>query len=172
MLAEELRGLGSSHIDSSELAERLRQKQEHISELKKKQSELARLTSVASKNEPASKSPSREPKPKQGQPNDIIAQACTTPYLLSGATIIATTCRHPHFCSVQQPKRSRQWRKHPTATPNPTRMDPLRRWQWLPIPTLKTEHRVPVPALQASTPQLVPPRTRQMMVLPLAMGNR
>ena len=50
-LAEELRQLGSGHGDSGALEERLRQKKEHIADLKKKQGELARLTSVASHNE-------------------------------------------------------------------------------------------------------------------------
>ena len=50
-LAEELRQLGAGHSDSNALEERLRKKKEHIADLKKKQGELARLTSVASHNE-------------------------------------------------------------------------------------------------------------------------
>jgi myosin heavy subunit len=50
-LSEELKKLDKNHSGGKELAERLRQKQEQVAGLKKKQAELTRLTAVASRNE-------------------------------------------------------------------------------------------------------------------------
>lgn len=50
-LSEELKLLDENHSSGKEVAERLKRKQQQLAELKKKKAELARLTSVASKNE-------------------------------------------------------------------------------------------------------------------------
>jgi hypothetical protein len=50
-LSEELKKLDKNHSKGKELAERLRQKQEQVAALRKKQAELTRLTAVASRNE-------------------------------------------------------------------------------------------------------------------------
>jgi kinesin family protein 4/21/27 len=49
-LVTDLKQMGDNHGGSPELAEKLRKKQEEIAELKKKQRDLSRLTSVASRN--------------------------------------------------------------------------------------------------------------------------
>jgi hypothetical protein len=50
-VAEKLKQLGIGHNDHKELSENLRKRQEQIADLKRKQKELSRLTSVASHNE-------------------------------------------------------------------------------------------------------------------------
>lgn len=50
-LSEELKGLGQNHSGSKELAARLKEKQDQLNKLRRKQAELTRLTSVASRNE-------------------------------------------------------------------------------------------------------------------------
>jgi hypothetical protein len=50
-LSEELKKLDKNHSKGKELAERLRQKQEQVAALRKKQAELTRLTAFASRNE-------------------------------------------------------------------------------------------------------------------------
>lgn len=51
VLSEELKNLDKNHDSGKELAGRLKLKQEEVTELKRKQAELSRLTRVASKNE-------------------------------------------------------------------------------------------------------------------------
>ncbi len=50
-LSDELSKLDKDHHDTDELTDRLKQKQEQVAELRRKQAELTRLTTVASKNE-------------------------------------------------------------------------------------------------------------------------
>jgi myosin heavy subunit len=50
-LSEELKNVDKNHARGKELTERLREKREQVATLKKKQSELTRLTTVASKNQ-------------------------------------------------------------------------------------------------------------------------
>ena len=50
-LSEELKKLGTGHTKGQEIAERLKEKKAQVAELRRKQSELSRLTNVASRNE-------------------------------------------------------------------------------------------------------------------------
>jgi hypothetical protein len=50
-LCDELKKIGAGHIRGKELTEKLKAKQAQIAELKRRQSELSRLTNVASRNE-------------------------------------------------------------------------------------------------------------------------